>query len=94
MFKDEEKGSFQTLYNFVFSEKNKDKVIKFIYNDGNSIDAIIDTAYETENDFDESDPRYEEYFAMAFKNLKTNELFEISYHNLPEHAECENTAIY
>ena len=94
MLKNEEKGNFQTLYEFVFSENNKNKTIKLIYKDGSTIDAIVDTAYETENDFSEDDPRYEEYFAIAFKNLKTDELFEISYHNLPDHAECENITIY
>lgn len=94
MFKKEEMGNFRTLYIFAVAKENDNKKLNFIYKDGHSLDVILDTAYETENDFDEDDPRYEEYFAMGFKNLETNELFEVSYHNLPEHVMCEDIKVY
>lgn len=46
--------------------------------------AYYDTDYESDNGLDEEDAAYEEYQCIAFRNVNTGRLFEISYHNLPD----------
>lgn len=48
--------------------------------------------YETDNGlYDEEG--YEEYNAIAFLNIDTNELFEVNYTNLPRSFFCESIKI-
>ena len=44
--------------------------------------------YETDNGLEEDEAGYEEYHAIGFLNLETNELFELNYNNMPTSIMC------
>ncbi len=49
--------------------------------------------YETDNGLEDDEDGYEEYNAVAFLNIQTEELFEINYLNLPKSIICEEVKI-
>ena len=44
--------------------------------------------YESDNGLEDEEEGYEEYNAIAFLNIATDELFEINYLNLPKSIVC------
>lgn len=49
--------------------------------------------YETDNGLEDDEDGYEEYNDIAFLNVKTDELFEINYLNLPNSIVCGDVKI-
>ncbi len=75
--------------------------LKIALKDGCIVSGVIDTIYETCNDFDENDSRYREYYACAFKishiaessfsyNYKPGMLIELSRYHEPTKIELED----
>ncbi len=75
--------------------------LKILLKDGCVISGVIDTIYETCNDFDEDDSRYREDYACAFEisyiaegsfsyNYKPGMLIELSRYNEPTKIELED----
>lgn len=48
---------------------------------------------EDENDFNEDDPRYEEYYTLAFEN-DTGVVFEVNYKKMPDKVYFQNKLIF
>lgn len=72
---------FETLLNYCHNHEN---AVYRLITAGENILAYYDTDYESDNGLDEEDAAYEEYQCIAFRNINTGRLFEISYHNLPD----------
>ena len=94
-FYEKEKNGFVELVLFINQRYNAGDVfdLKFelIYEDI-TIVATYDTMFETDNGlYDEEG--YEEYNAIVFLNLETNELFEVNYLNLPNTIMCGETKV-
>jgi hypothetical protein len=49
-----------------------------------TVHTRFDTCYESDNGMEMDEPGYEEYWCIAFQDICSGKLFEISYHNLPE----------
>ena len=49
--------------------------------------------YESDNGLEDDEEGYEEYNAIAFLNIETNELFEINYLNLPKTIVCGDVEV-
>ncbi len=93
---DKEKNGFSTLLHFI-NEKYDTGVVfdlefKLIY-DHETIMAKYDTMYETDNGLEDDEEGYEEYNAIVFCNLETNELFEVTYLNLPKTVICDSVKV-
>lgn len=86
-----ENNGFTKLLRFI-NEKYDENIVfdlefKFIY-ETKTITAKYDTMYETDNGLEDDEEGYEEYNAIAFLNVATDELFEINYLNLPKSIVC------
>ena len=86
-----ENNGFTKLLRFI-NEKYDENIVfdlefKFIY-ETKTITAKYDTMYETDNCLEDDEEGYEEYNAIAFLNVATDELFEINYLNLPKSIVC------
>lgn len=92
---EKENNGFSSLLNFINKKYDEKKIFDLKFNliyDNCEIIAKYDTMYETDNGlYDEEG--YEEYNAIAFLNIDTNELFEVNYTNLPHSIICENIKI-
>lgn len=79
-----------------FNRHSKEKVM-LEWNDGTRLVTRLDTAYDSTNDLNEDEERFEEYFACAMEtveivsigtapvwNFEVGGLFEINYHNFPD----------
>lgn len=93
---DKENNGFSTLLRFINKKYDENAVFdlefKLIY-DNETITAKYDTMYETDNGLEDYEDGYEEYNAIAFLNLETNELFEVNYLNLPNSIICNDVKI-
>ena len=93
---DKENNGFSTLIRFINEQYDANTIFdlefKFIY-DNETITAKYDTMYETDNGLEDDEDGYEEYNAIAFLNIQTDELFEINYLNLPKSIICEEVKI-
>lgn len=91
-FSDEEKQIMEKL--FITIHNNKDEIYILTFSNGDIIEAVVDTCYETDNGLDDNDRNYEEYHACAMRilkviidksnTLKEGKLIEINYHNSPK----------
>ena len=84
-FYEKENNGFSEVYRYI--SKHSNKTYLFIY-DSKSITATFDCMYETDNGLEEDEAGYEEYHAIGFLNLETNELFELNYNNMPTSIMC------
>lgn len=75
-------------------DKYENETMLLIWNDGSQIEAIFDTCFEDDNDFNENDERYEEFMSFAFTKtsikgkppvyITADNGFLLSYHNFPD----------
>lgn len=79
---------------FCFAGEHKSCSYKFVFADGSVINALYDTACESENCLDEDDPNYEEYWILVFQNVENKQLFEINYHNMPVEVYCDDERVF
>jgi len=87
-----EEGRFWDFLCYV--HKNSKASFRFITEDNSIIHALFDTACESDNCLPDDDPNYEEYWIMVFKNVETNQLFEINYHNMPKEVYCDGIKVF
>jgi hypothetical protein len=87
-----EKGRFWDFLCYV--HKNPKNSYRLVTKDNSTINALFDTACESDNCLPDDDPKYEEYWILVFKNVETNQLFEINYHNMPEEVYCDRVRIF
>ncbi len=92
MLNPNEAGRFWDFLLFV--HKNTKNSYKFIFEDKSVINALFDTSCESDNCLPEEDPNYEEYWILVFKNIETNQLFEINYHNMPKEVYCDGNKVF
>ena len=92
MLNPNEKGRFWDF--FGFSEKHTKSSFKFVFDNNSIIHALFDTACESDNCLSDDDPKYEEYWILVFKNVETNQLFEINYHNMPKEVYCDGVKVF
>lgn len=84
-FYEKENNGFSELYRYVLN--HRDKIYTFLYN-GSKIIAAFDCMYESDNGLEDDEAGYDEYHAIGFINLDTNELFEVNYSNMPVSVMC------
>ncbi len=89
-FYEKEHNGFSKLYCYVL--KHKSETYTLIY-DNNTIIATFDCMYESDNGLENNEEGYDEYHAICFLNVDTNELFEINYNNLPTSIMCGENRI-
>lgn len=87
-----EKVNFEKLLCYTHSAPNG--TYEFFDITGSSIKASYDTDYETDNGLEPDDENYEEFYGIAFKSLKSGNMFEITYKNMPIKALCDGVTIY
>lgn len=87
-----EEGRFWDFLCYV--HKNANCSYKLVAEDDSSINALFDTACESDNCLSDDDPKYEEYWILVFKNVETNQLFEINYHNMPKEVYCDGVKVF
>ena len=63
------------------------------FNDNSIINCVFDTDCESDNCLDLDDPNYEEYWMIVFRDIATNELFEVNYHNMPVEIWCDGEKV-
>ena len=85
----ESQERFDLLYKTV--NANPKAKYKLCFNT-EDIDAIFDTAYETDNSLEIDDPDYEELWALLF--ISSERAIELTYHSLPEHVYCDDKCVY
>ena len=93
---EKENNGFTKLLHFI-NEKYDANIVfdlefKFIY-ETETITAKYDTMYESDNGLEDDEEGYEEYNAIAFLNIETDELFEINYLNLPKSIICGDVEV-
>jgi len=81
MLSQNERGNFEKLYDF-FS-KNRKNIYKLTFSDGQTVSAIFDTCYESDNNAGFDDPNFEEFISIVMRNTDSGELFEFNYHDMP-----------
>ena len=81
---------FYKFYKYIL--ENQNKIFKLYYKD-KVIEGKFDCVYETDNGLDINDLNYEEFYAIAFLNIKSNKLFEINYKTLPDKVYVDNQQI-
>ena len=89
-FYEKENNGFSELYRYVLS--HRDKKYTFMYNNSKII-ASFDCMYESDNGLEEDEDGYDEYHAIGFVNLETDELFEVNYSNMPLSVICESDKV-
>lgn len=90
-FTKKELNGFEKLYNYAW-KADKNTIFKFV--NGKSVTlAKVDCFFETDNGLETTESNYEEYNAIVFQNIKTHELFEINYQNLPNEIFCNDMKI-
>lgn len=92
MFSVQEKNTMGVLSEFLM--ENPKATLQMAFEDKIIEEAQWDTTYETDNGLELSDPDYDEFYAMAFNDLQTGQLFEISYRNFPSKIICNDQIIY
>ena len=93
---EKENNGFSSLLNFINKKYDEKIVFDLTFNliyDTYEIIPKYDTMYETDNGLYDEDG-FEEYNAIAFLNISTNELFEVNYLNLPHSVTCANIKIF
>ena len=83
---------FEKLLLFVHSHE-KGKYLLYD-NTGQSVEAVYDTDYESDNGLDENEEGYEEYQCIVFKRTSDEELFEVNYHKAPVKVMCDEMVVY
>jgi len=82
---------FETFLHYVKENKNKSFVF---YYGTTEIKAKFDTMYECcDYNSDTDEVGNEDFFAIVFCNIETNQLFEINYKNLPDAIYCDGERI-
>lgn len=92
MLNPNEAGRFWDFLLFV--HQNTKNSYRFIFEDNSVINALFDTSCESDNCLPEEDPNYEEYWILVFKNIETNQFFEINYHNIPKEIYCDGNKVF
>lgn len=83
---------FDKLLDLVLEYENETFIL--VYND-KEIKVKYITMYESDNGdfYDENDPKYEEFNAIDFLNIETNEEFEFTYKDMPSEIWCKGKRI-
>jgi hypothetical protein len=92
MLNPNEAGRFWDFLLFVHEHTRNS--YKFLSQDKSVINALFDTACESDNCLDEDDPNYEEYWILVFQNVENKQLFEINYHNMPVEVYCDGERVF
>ena len=90
MINPNETPRFDTLFRFTHGHEKG--LYTFCYSNGNEEIVRYDTDYETDNNLELDDPDYEEFFAIVFRR-ESGELFEVTYHNLPDSIFCDGKRV-
>ena len=81
-----EESTIGVLYRFF--HKHRHDVIEVEFNHEPKYQAIMDTAYDTDNGLEMDEEGYEEFAAILLKRLDNDELVELSYHHFPKRITC------
>lgn len=86
-----EEGRFYNFFCFVEQHTKNEYVL--VFTNGEKIECKFATACESDNCLELDDPAYEEFLLLVFRNNATNDLFEVTYHNMPVEVWCDGIKI-
>jgi hypothetical protein len=72
---------FEFLLNYV--HEHSEGTYCLYDNEGQFIEAVYDTDYESDNGMDEDEDGYEEFQCILFRRISDGSLFEVNYHKIP-----------
>ena len=83
---------FEILLTYTHEHPNGRYIL--LDNDGEQVEAMYDTDYESDNGLDENEEGYEEYHCILFQRISDQSLFEVNYHFIPIHVICDGMTVY
>ena len=81
-----EENTIGVLYRFLHKYPNE--VIEVEFENEPKYQAVMDTAYDTDNGLEMDEEGYEEFSAILLERLDNKELVELTYHHFPKRITC------